>query len=79
MAEALVVKYQNQKARNESEAILHGITDVVEASLVTNNAVKREQQSDQINDWINDANEARNQDTLQKVNQDRLSILMNRG
>ena len=67
MAKALVIKFKSVRARNETRDILRGLNIVVGASLATSNEVKREQNSDEIKDWIDDSNEARNKQHQEKV------------
>lgn len=67
MARALVIKFKRVRAANETRGIIDGLNIVMEASVSTSNEVKREQNSDEIKDWIDDSNEARNKQHQEKV------------
>lgn len=67
MARALVVKFKNVRAADETRSIIDGLNIIMEASVSTSNEVKREQSSDEIKDWIDDSNEARNKQYQEKV------------
>ncbi|PFX17783.1 Polycystic kidney disease protein 1-like 2 [Stylophora pistillata] len=69
MAEALVIKFKSFQAANESRDIIRGLNIILEASVSTSNEVKRQQNSDEIKDWIDDSNEARNKDHQEKCEQ----------
>ena len=67
MAQALVTKFKSVRAANESRGIIDGLNMVMKASVDTSNEVKLEQSSDEIKDWIDDSNEARNKQYQEKV------------
>ena len=67
MAKALVIKFKSFQAANETREIIRGLSIILEASMSTSNEVKRQQNSGEIKDWIDDSNEARNKDHQEKV------------
>ncbi len=67
MAKALVIKFKSVRAANETRGVIDGLNIVMDASVSTSNEVKREQNSDEIKDWIDDSNEARNKQHQEKV------------
>ena len=67
MAKALVTTFKSVRADNASRDILYGLNYVLEASVAMSSEIKREQGSDEIMDWIDDSNEARNKDHQEKV------------
>jgi len=69
MAQALVIKFKSVRAANETRGIIDGLNIVMRASVDTSNEVKLEQSSDEIKDWIDDSNEARNKQYQEKVRQ----------
>ncbi|XP_020607936.1 LOW QUALITY PROTEIN: polycystic kidney disease protein 1-like 2 [Orbicella faveolata] len=66
MAQALVIKFKSVRAANETRGIIDGLNIVMRASVDTSNEVKLEQSSDEIKDWIDDSNEARNKQYQEK-------------
>ena len=67
MAQTLVTKFKSVRAANESRGIIDGLNMVMKASVDTSNEVKLEQSSNEIKDWIDDSNEARNKQYQEKV------------
>lgn len=67
MAKVLVIKFKNVRAANETRGIIDGLNIVMKASVATSNEVKLDQSSDEIEDWIDDSNEARNKQYQEKV------------
>lgn len=67
MAKALVIKFKSVRAANETRDIVDGLNIIMEASVSMSNEVKRQQNSDEIKDWIDDSNEARNKQHQEKV------------
>lgn len=67
MAKALVIKFKSFQAANVTREIIRGLSIILEASVSTSNEVKRQQNSGEIKDWIDDSNEARNKDHQEKV------------
>lgn len=67
MAQALVIKFKSVRAASETRGIVDGLNIVMKASVDISNEVKLEQSSDEIKDWIDDSNEARNKQYQEKV------------
>ena len=67
MAQALVIKFKSVRAANETRGIIDGLNIVMKTSVDTSNEVKLEQSSNEIKDWIDDRNEARNKQYQEKV------------
>ena len=67
MAKALVIKFKSVRAANETRDIVDGLNIIMEASVSMSNEVKRQQNSDEIKDWIDDSNKARNKQHQEKV------------
>ena len=67
MAQALVTKFKSVRAANETRGIIDGLNMVMKASVDTSNEVKFEQSSDEIKDWIDDSNKAKNKQYQEKV------------
>lgn len=67
MAENLVAKFKGTRAENMTKDILNGLSHVIEGSVAMSNHAKLEQGSDEIKDWIDDSNEARNKYQQAKV------------
>ena len=69
MAQALVMKFKSAQAATETKGIIDGLNIVMKASVDTSNEVKLAQSSNEIKDWIDDSNEARNKQDQEKVRQ----------
>ena len=67
MAQALVIEFKSVRATNEARGIIDGLNIIMKTSVDTSNEVKLEQSSDEIKDWIDDSNEARNKQFQEKV------------
>ena len=67
MAQALVIKFKTVRAANETRGIIDGLNIIMKTSVDTSNEVKLEKSSDEIKDWIDDSNEARNKQYQEKV------------
>lgn len=67
MAQALVINFKSVRAASETRGIVDGLNIVMKASVDISNEVKLEQSSDEIKDWIDDSNEARNKQYQEKV------------
>ena len=67
MAQALVIEFKSVRAANEARGIIDGLNIIMKTSVDTSNEVKLEQSSDEIKDWIDDSNEARNKQYQEKV------------
>ena len=76
MAENLVAKFKGNRADKTTKDILIGLNHVIEGSVAMSNQVKVEQGSDEIKDWIDDSNEARNKYQQAKVTQN-IFLLLN--